>query len=95
MPTEFEKTILDKLENLENRLDDYEKKFDKNNYSIKNMKQDLCFIEKELNFVISTKFHEYSMNGRIHGIQHNRLNSLSFKVESHDNRISVLEKNLK
>ncbi len=57
--------------------------------------QSLALIEHKVSFEIPALFDGYPMSRDMQEIQHSRLNSLSIKVEDHDNRISILEQKVK
>ena len=92
MLTEFEEIVLEKIEDLEERLNKYEISMNRNSNSIGNIKQDLGCIEKNLNIITSMTFRGYATNGRIQAIQNHNLNYLNSEIYNHYKRISALEK---
>ena len=77
MSDEFEKTVLKELKDIKHTIDV--------------MNESIVLLEHRLTFEVPALYDGYSMCRDMHEIQHSRLNSLSFKVEDHSNRISILE----
>ena len=79
------------VNNINTLLEKHDQSLNQLTHDVSVMKESIVLIEHKVSFEIPALFDGYAMSRDMQEIQHSRLNSLSIKVENHDNRISILE----
>ena len=94
MSKEFEEIVLKKLEKLdalENRMENFELELKDTKYTIKKLNDNFTIFDFEINKKIDTLFDAIIVNNEKHDLFEKSIVSLNTKTFNHDIRISVLE----